>query len=251
MLRCVALLLTFTALSASASDRFVSVAIGEERSGPLVLRDVDCGSTTPPALFGCVDGSDGRSLAARGEALTPVIEATYGVTLSDRLRAGVTGAWRGAAEFDATANFVGVTGEQPVHAEVESASLLAMAMIDVSPSSWRIRPFITAGAGAVRNSVSDVRYRFPSISPASATVTQGGVDTSFAWSAGAGAAVALTPSLSLDLSWRYSDLGEIRTDAGTATITRPGRLIELEIAGTRSELTVNGVTVGLRCRLGR
>jgi opacity protein-like surface antigen len=113
---------------------------------------------------------------------------------------------------------------------------------------WRVRPLVTAGAGVARNSVGHVTFAFPSIGEDAVTITRGGASTSFAWTAGAGMSFAMTPNLSLDLTWRTTDLGDVETDAGTATIVRPTRRLEIEIAGTRMALKTSGIAATIRWR---
>ena len=68
----------------------------------------------------------------------------------------------------------------------------------------------------------------------------------------AGVAVALGERVTLDLAWRYSDLGEVRTPRG------PGRVVwrdgsreplPLDLAPTRARLRGHGVRLSFRYAL--
>jgi opacity protein-like surface antigen len=48
------------------------------------------------------------------------------------------------------------------------------------------------------------------------------------------------------LAYRYTDLGTVQTDAGSATIVRPAGTKTLDIAGTQSALKTHGAMLSLR-----
>lgn len=220
-----------------AASPYARVAAGLERGGDTVVRDRDCGATQPPALFGC--GFEARGRLDRA----PVFEFALGA--GERARFELAFANR-ELELDATANFAGVTGDQNVSARVRSLSTMINGAIELAPSSWRFRPFVTAGAGLASNATSRVVYAFPGIGPDAVTITRGGRRAGFAWNAGAGATFILTPQLALDLTVRHANLGELRSPRGTARIIRPTRTLELEIDETRADVETRGVTLSVR-----
>lgn len=235
--------------SAAAPPLYVRAGAGYDESGDTIVRDLDCSATAPPALFGCIDGPDGRSLGARGDfGETEAVDLGVGWEVSPRSRIELALVARPGLSLDAEANFLDVTEEQPVTADAESLAAFVVLAYDLGPESWRVRPFVAAGAGAARNEVDEVTYAFPGIAPGAVTVTQGGSHTDFAWTASGGLAIPLGESSTLDLTIRYSDLGEVRTDAGEATIVRPTRTFTLDIAGTRADLETLGVGLSLRYR---
>jgi len=68
-----------------------------------------------------------------------------------------------------------------------------------------IIPYVTAGVGIARNKAGD----FVSLD----TITlKGKTNTSFVWNVGAGVKYNLNRNFALDLSYRYIDLGSIKTD---------------------------------------
>jgi opacity protein-like surface antigen len=212
----------------------------------VTLVDSDCGSIQPPALFGCGEGSDGRSLAARGE-----LRHGRGFELavgrkSGRARAELLWSSRSGLKLDAGSNFTGVTGDQPVRARVKSQSLLLVGAFDLAPKSWRLRPFIAAGGGVARNSIGDITFAFPGISSAAVTITRGGDATEFAWSGSAGVTIEFGAGFEVDAAMRYVDLGRIRGERGEATIVRPTRTFRLEIGETEMQWRTREVSVLLR-----
>ena len=243
------LLLVATA-AAAAPPLYMRGAAGWEASEDATLRDRDCASQTPPALFGCGPGSDGEPMAARGGLGDGELwEVALGAELGPQWRLELALGRRGL-DLAAEANFRGVSAPQPVRSAGRSTTALLVATLDLGSPALRVRPFVAAGAGAARNEIDAVVYAFPTLAPGAVTVVQGGDHTDLAWMAAAGAAVRLSPRLHLDLGLRYTDLGELRTDAGPATIVRSRGTFELAIDGTRADLATAGVALSLRYRLG-
>lgn len=228
----------FVSLQAIAAPAlFVRAGAGYERGRETAMRDRDCTSTAPPALFGC-------GFEAAGEfGNTPVFEVAAGFGSRARLELALA---HRRLELDAHANFTGVTGEQPVRADGRSLSAMVNGATELAPASWRLRPFMTAGAGVARNSTGPVVYSFPGIGENAVTITRGGAHTNFAWNAGLGATFDLTPSLALDLAFRHTDLGTLRSPRGTATIVRPNRTLEIDIDQTRADVATRGITLSVR-----
>lgn len=228
---------------------YLRFAAGSDRTRATTVRDRDCASTQPPALFGCVSGLGDAPLAARGDfGTTPLFEIGAGFRVARRARVELALARRTKVDLDANANFPNVAPEQPVDARGRSLSLMLRGALDLAPASWRVRPFVDAAAGAARNTTGAVTYSFPSIAANAVTITEGGKRTSFAWSAGGGASIDLTSSLAFEIALRYSNLGEMRTADGPATIIRPTRTLTIDIAGTRAPLRSRGVTLALLYR---
>lgn len=230
-------LLLFVSSNLFAASPYIAIGGGFLRGSTTTLHDRDCSATQPPALFGC--GYHARG--AFGDS--PLVRVAAGLS-SQRARVELELASRSQLDLTANANFTGVSFPQPVRANVSSQSALIIGALDLGTA--RVRPFLSAGAGVARNKTGSVVFSFPSIAPNATTTIRGGERTSFAWTTSAGASVALTSSLHLDLALRYDDLGDIRTDAGSATIVRPTRQLTLDIAGTRARIRAGGALATLR-----
>ncbi len=235
-MRVTVLVVLLAALRLQASDIYLRGGGGWERSATTSLRDRDCASTNPPALFGC-------GFEARGawDETTPW-EAAIGVEAS-------RGRWELAfsgrdLDFTAQSNFTGVTGSQPVTARARSQSVLLVGTFDLAA-----RTFVTAGAGMARNTLGEVTFAFPGIAPDAVTIIPAGRHTGFAWMAGVGGSLPLTAALHLDVSVRFQHHGELRTEAGPATIVRPRGTVVIDVDATGAELTSSGAYVSLRLRL--
>lgn len=238
-------LLFLCSLTASAQP-FVRGGVAVEDGLGVTLRDVDCSSTQPPALFGCGLGDDARPFAARGNVGQGVsVETALGRELG-RWRGEVAFAFHSGANIEASSNFTGVSGDQPVTARLRSQSLMLAGAVDIAPRAWCVRPFVTAGAGIARNEAGPVTFSFPGIAPAARTTTSGGTSTGFAWTAGAGITIRLAHGVSIDMTARYTDLGAAGSARGEAIIVRPTRRIRLDIAPTELQWRSRGVAISVR-----
>jgi opacity protein-like surface antigen len=225
----------------ASAQTYVRGGAAFERGGSTTVRDVRCRNTQPPALFGCGFRADGDL----GSSVVP--EVAVGLEVSPRSRFELALSRR-ALDLEANSNFTGVSESQPVTSGVRSLTLMIQGAVDLAPASWRVRPFVTAGAGIAQNTLDEVVYAFPSIGPEAVTITQGGAYTDLATTAGAGISVPLASSLTLDVAYRWTDLGDARTDVGAATIIRPTRELTIDIDATRADLETSGVSVSLRWR---
>jgi opacity protein-like surface antigen len=225
---------------------YLRAGLGYDVSETSRVQDADCSATAPPALFGCGAAPDGSVLAARGDmGRTAALELGAGRRLAPYLRGEVQAAWRPGLAFDGRANFLRTPGDQQVSAKVDSKTLIAAAYFDFG-ALGRLRPFIGLGAGAARNRVGAMRYAFPGLAANAATITPGGSRTSFTWMATAGVAWPLSNRLTLDLAYRYADLGKVRTEAGPAAIVRASGTRAITIAPTQAGLIAQGVSASVR-----
>jgi outer membrane protein OmpA-like peptidoglycan-associated protein len=105
------------------------------------------------------------------------------------------------------------------------------------------QPYIDGGLGFARNDLGTISGNLGGVTP---YTQSGATETNFAWGVGAGAGFAITPNLTLDLAYKYLNLGEVRTGnpifVGAATFNRTG--------DKSDELTAHTVTVGLRFAFG-
>ena len=220
---------------------------GLDWSDPTSFRDQgSCAGITPPALFGCGAGQNGRSLQATGSfGQTPVLDGAFGYRFSPWLRAEALLSWRPQLAFSGRSNFRGAGPSQPVSGSVESLAAFGVAYVDL-PRILGVRPFLGAGIGAARNQLDGVTYRFPAIAANASTTTASGSSSGVAYLLTAGVAVPLSERLSLDLAYRFSDLGQVRSRTGSATIVRPRGIRSITIAGTEADLQTQGLQVSLR-----
>lgn len=231
---------------AAQSTPYVRIGLSADQTQDSEFRDQFCGSTQPPALFGCVAGNDGEPLAARGDfGSSTGVEAAVGYHVTPLLRLEGMVNYQPDLEFSGQANFLGVSGAQPVQAEASALNAFALLYADL-PTLGRIQPYAGLGVGVSYKRLGPVRYGFPGLAATAATLSPSGNSLDHAWLLTAGAALPLTGTLMLDLAYRYSDLGSAETDRGAATIVRTSGTRTLDIDGTSAEVESKGVVLSLR-----
>lgn len=139
-----------------------------------------------------------------------------GYQFNNWFRADVTGEFRGNANIhglDIVSGFAGPAFTDEYHGNKSEWLVLANAYVDLG-TWWCVTPFIGAGVGTSRNTISSF---------VDVNTPRGGVSTApdaskwnFAWALHAGLAYKVTPSLTLELAYRYVDLGDGVTGVLTA-----------------------------------
>ena len=235
---------------AYAGDYYVRAGVGISRPAEAAFTDRNCSSESPAALYGCGRGGDGapyRSLGAFGTVAA--LEAGIGHAVSSGVRLEVLVDYRPGFEFDGVANFLEPGRRQSVAADVSSLAGTVMAYVDMpGPVVTKVGSlgfFVGVGAGIARNRIGETRMTFPDTT----TVVPGGNQSGFAWMVTVGAGAALGERTTLELLWRHSDLGDVRTGGGQGrVIWRDGRRepLLLDLAQTRADLRSQGLRLSLR-----
>jgi len=211
------------------------------------FRDGNCASKQPAALFGCGAGNDGRRLGATG-GFNPAlaVDGALGYRFNRWIRAEALVSWLPDLEFQGQSNFRGAAGSnQPVNGAVSSVAGFGVAYVDL-PRVGEVRPFLGAGLGVARNRIEALNFRFPGIAPTAITTIPGGSTSDLAYLLTAGISLPLSGRLDLDLAYRFSDLGSVKTSGGQAQVVRPARTFSIPIGGTTSYLKTHGLVVSLR-----
>ena len=234
---------------AVAGDFYLRGGIGLDRPGKTVFADVDYATTVPAALYGCGTGGDGAPYRSVGDfGKVPAIELGLGYTAGPA-RFELLVEYRPHFAFEGRANFLAPENRQQVSADLSSVSGMLAGFVDLVgfglPKPGSFAPFVGAGVGVVHTRIGKTTMTFP----ATTTTVPGGSRTGLAWMATAGVAVALDERVSLDLAWRYSDLGEVRTPRGPGRVVwRDGsrEQLPLDLAPTKARLKGHGVRLSLR-----
>src|SRR5690606_33855073 len=105
---------------------------------------------TPPALFGCGPGIDGRPLGASGDfGSGATFDAGLGYRFSPAFRGEMQLTYRPGFAFSGTANFLATPGAQPVSGKLDSTSAMLVGHVDLVglgvPRLGPFEPFIGAG----------------------------------------------------------------------------------------------------------
>ena len=236
--------------TASAGDLYVRAGAGLDRPAGTAFTDLDCSSASPSALYGCGRGGDGAPYRSVGDFETAaVLELGLGYAAAPAVRLEVVAEYRPRFTFEGRANFLETGRRQSVAADLSSLSAMLAVYVDLTglgvPRAGSLEPFVGAGVGAVHTRIGETRMTFPRTT----TVVPGAGRTDAAWMLTAGFAVPLGEGTALDLAWRYTDLGAVRTGRG------PGRVVwrdgsreprALDLAATRAKLRSHGLRLSLR-----
>lgn len=239
-----------SAALADAPRPYLRATAGLAWTGDTTFSDADCNAQDPFALFGCGKGDDGKAIGARGDfGSTVQLGLAAGLELTSWLRVEAALDIRPNLAFDGNANFVRSGADQPVDGKVNQADLMAFAYLEPLAAlgiESRLRPYLGAGAGVSRNELGEMTYRFPALAQPRYSVMPGGTRTDFAWAAEAGLGYAVSDHVTLELAYRYSDLGEVETDKGTLFVQRSSGTLLIPIAPTSADLTTQSVTISAR-----
>ena len=235
--------------AAAAGEFYLRGGIGFDRPGKTAFTDEDCSTTAPAALYGCGTGGDGAPYRSAGTFGTvPALEFGLGYA-TGTVRFEATIGYRPDFAFRGRANFLAPERRQSVSAKLSSVSGMLAGYVDLAglglPKPGPFAPFVGAGIGIVNTRIGKTAMTFP----ATTTIVPGESRTGLAWMATAGVAVALDERVSLDLAWRYTDLGEVRTSRGAGRVVwRDGSRepLPLDLAPTKARLRGHGIRLSLR-----
>ena len=159
-----------------------------------------------------------------------------GVRLPYRLRAQLEFGLARALDWRGNTNYRASGARQPSGARLDTWQLLLAGFHDfpgwdIAPGR-RARPFLGAGLGIAGYRLGGYLQRFPEPDDPQGPLRRGpggetpftalprGSGRNFTWMLTAGIAIPIGGSIHLDLSYRYTDAGEIRTDVGDIAILR-------------------------------
>jgi opacity protein-like surface antigen len=158
-----------------------------------------------------------------------------GYKVNNWFRADVTGEYRGNSQFFGTDHltFPGPGfGVDTYHATKSEWVVLGNAYVDLG-TWWCMTPFIGAGVGGARVSINGFTDQgivtpVPGPGPALASLAFGDNVSrwNFAWALHAGVAYRVTPNFTVELAYRYLDMGngltgDLRAFDGTNNINNP------------------------------
>lgn len=236
--------------SAAAEDLYLRAGLGLDRLTQTVFRDKNCAIEAPVPLYGCGPAPDGASYRSVGNFGTvTAFEVGIGGTVAPALRLEALVEYRPSLTFSGRANFLAPERRQSVSADLSVLSGMVAAYVDFPalglPRLGPFAPFVGAGVGVARIRTGETRMTFP----ATTTHVPGAHRSGFAWMLTAGVATALDENTTLDLAWRYSDLGTAETGAGGGRVVwRDGSRepLMLDQAASGAQLRSHGLRLSMR-----
>lgn len=186
------------------------------------------------------------SIENHGIESAPLWGVGLGYDTCNYLRFDVTGEYRGRATFHGFDRYQGGDnfpgGSNEYTATFSEWLTLFNAYIDLG-NFHGLKPYVGAGLGAAHIKIDD--YTDINTPNAGAAFGHGNSDWNFAWALHGGVAFDVTPNLTLDLAYRYVDLGDI--SAGTSTAYDDSSTIDaLEF----KDLQSHDVMLGVRYKFG-
>lgn len=172
---------------------------------------------------------------------TPFFAAGVGYRWNHWLRTDVTGEYRGKSDFDGLD--IATTGGNsiPDQYTAKKSEWVALVNAYLDLGTWHgITPFVGAGVGAANVKISD----FTDVGTSVGSVAYGADhdEWNFAWALYAGVGYEITPALTLELAYRYLDVGDARSGDliafdGTNNIDNPFHF---------KDITSHDLKVGMR-----
>ena len=171
-----------------------------------------------------------------------VIGAGVGYRVNPNIRTELALAYRGGFELDEPDAGVPPT---TFKGKIQSWTAMLHGYYDFDVGG-PLKPYVMAGIGVARNKVKTISATNPAAATLPALFSNfqlvGDSDTSFAWMLGAGVGYAVTSGLTLELGYRYVDLGDLKIPAQTVSFN-PG---PVSYAGAKGELQSHEITLGFR-----
>jgi opacity protein-like surface antigen len=154
-----------------------------------------------------------------------------GYKFNNWFRADVTGEYRGNSQFFGTDHitYVGGVGVDTYHGTKQEWVVLGNAYVDLG-TWWCMTPFIGAGVGGARVAINGFTDQGLANNGFGALPGLAFGDSvakwNFAWAVHAGVAYKVTPNFTVELAYRYLDMGngltgDLRTFDGTNAINNP------------------------------
>jgi opacity protein-like surface antigen len=203
----------------------------EDFGGWYLRGDIGFSNQRVDRLHNVLDAGNTSSVQNLSFNTAGIFGLGVGYRVNNWFRADVTGEYRGNSQFFGTdqITFPGGFGADTYHATKSEWVVLANAYVDLG-TWWCVTPFIGAGVGGARVSLSN--FTDQGIINAGAGALPGvafGDNTSkwnLAWALHAGLAYKVSPNFTIELAYRYLDMGDgltgdLRTFDGTNNVFNP------------------------------
>jgi opacity protein-like surface antigen len=209
-------------------------AVVEDFGGWYLRGDIGFSNQRVSRLNNILDANATTSVQTLNFNTAGIFGLGVGYRFNNWFRADITGEYRGNSQFFGTdaITFAGGFGTDIYHATKSEWVVLGNAYVDLG-TWWCITPFIGAGVGGARVSINGFTDQgivtpVPGPGPALASLAFGDNVSrwNFAWALHAGVAYRVTPNFTVELAYRYLDMGngltgDLRAFDGTNNINNP------------------------------
>src|SRR4029079_8730029 len=203
----------------------------EDFGGWYLRGDIGFSNQRVERLNNILDSTVTTSAQSLGFNTAGIFGLGVGYKVNNWFRADVTGEYRGNSQFFGTdrLTFPGGFGSDTYHATKSEWVVLAHAFVDLGPW-WCVTPFIGAGVGGARLGIANFTDQGIVNAGAGALPSLAFGDNvwkwNMAWALHAGLAYKVTPNFTVELAYRYLDMGDgltgdLRTFDGTNNVVNP------------------------------
>lgn len=226
-----------------------SLVSDTEFSGFYLRGDIGFSNQTVKRLSNSLDALGTIEKIDLGFAGAPLAGIGAGYRFNRWFRGDVTGEYRSAASFTGLERYRDASlplgyGTDEYTATKRDVAVLANAYVDLG-TFYGITPFIGAGVGTIFTTLNN--YRDTNVVTQGLAYAKSNSKTNFAWALHAGFGYEISPNLTIELAYRYLNLGDAKT--GT-TYNYAGQCSSCE-ALTFKNVESHDVKLGLRWMLGR
>jgi opacity protein-like surface antigen len=175
----------------------------------------------------------------------PFFGIGVGYQFNSWLRVDVTGEYRGKASFHALDSFsnAGTPNTNDYTGSKSEWVLLANAYADLG-TWWCMTPFVGVGIGVAYNRID--HFRDTNVIAGGGGWADTGTKTNFAWALHAGVAYKVNPAFTVELAYRYLNLGDART---ADAINLDGTNVTPNNPFTFQSITSHDLKLGMRWML--
>jgi len=185
----------------------------EDFGGWYLLGDIIFSNQRVRRLNNVLDANNTSSVQNLGFNTAGIFGLGVGYKVNNWFRVDVTGEYRGNSQFFGTdrISFPGGVGTETYHATKSEWVVLANAYVDLG-TWWYITPFIGAGVGGARVGIAN--FTDQGIANNGAGALPGLVfgdnlsKWNLAWAIHAGLAYKVSPNFTVELAYRYLDMGD-------------------------------------------
>jgi len=206
-------------------------AVVEDFGGWYLRGDIGFSNQRVDRLNNALDVNNTSSVQNNNFGTAGIFGLGVGYKVNNWFRADVTGEYRGNSQFlgKDSITYVGGFGTDTYHATKSEWVVLANAYVDLG-TWWCVTPFIGAGVGGARVSISNFTDQGLAIQGGPVLPGLAFADNhskwNLAWALHAGVAYKVTPNFTVELAYRYLDMGDgltgdLRRFDGVNTINNP------------------------------
>jgi opacity protein-like surface antigen len=219
----------------------------EDFGGWYLRGDIGFSNQRVDRLNNALDAGNTSSIQNNSFNTAGIFGLGAGYKFNNWFRADVTGEWRGNSQFlgKDSITYPGGFGTDTYHGSKSEWVVLANAYVDLG-TWWCITPFIGAGVGGARVSINN--FTDQGMAVEGGPVLPGlafGDNASkwnFAWAVHAGLAYKVTPNFTVELAYRYLDMG----DGVTGDLRRFDGVNDINNPMTFKNITSHDLKLGVR-----